>query len=402
MARKKKHEEHENHERWLVSYADFITLLFAFFVVMYSISSVNEGKYRVLSDALISSFRSPDKSMEPVQVGRIARTAQNVQFRTEDTSQVVMTPNLPLPPRPPEQHKKGAAEGIKAPGKGKASSEEKAMGEISKEIAQSMAPLIKQDLISIRSTKQWIEVEMKADVLFASGSARLAMQSLPILERLANILRPFPNPIRIEGYTDNVPINTAVYPSNWELSAARAASVVHLFSEFEIAPQRMVAVGYGQYRPIASNDTPEGRRTNRRVVLVISAGNQQRQEAKATPEKKAETVQQELRQELKSPAGKSAPTAPAAEPAKQAPAAPAKPAGSEEMGPVVPMVPQTPQVSAPGGPAILKKQAGPEAVAPPPPFLLEPPIRLPPVIPQVQPKNGQKSNGQESTGSGTR
>ena len=110
MARKKKHEEHENHERWLVSYADFITLLFAFFVVMYSISSINEGKYRVLSDALVASFRSPEKSMEPIQVGQIARSSQTPQFRTRDTSEVVLRPNLPLPPRPQEKRKLGEQE----------------------------------------------------------------------------------------------------------------------------------------------------------------------------------------------------------------------------------------------------------------------------------------------------
>src|SRR5690606_11386470 len=110
-------------------------------------------------------------------------------------------------------------------------------------------------------------------ILFPSGVATLSPHAVNILEQLAATLAPFPNPIRVEGHTDNVPINTRAFPSNWELSAARAASVVHLFMRQGLAPERLAVIGLGEHRPIAANDTPEGRNANRRVVLVILSGN---------------------------------------------------------------------------------------------------------------------------------
>src|SRR5690606_7234999 len=123
----------------------------------------------------------------------------------------------------------------------------------------------------------WVEVEINTSILFPSGSARLSAEAIPILERLAEILRPFPNPIHVEGFTDNVPINTPAVPSHWELSAARAASVVHLCTKANIDPQRMAAIGFGEYRPVADNSTEEGRSKNRRVVIVVLAELQDQQ-----------------------------------------------------------------------------------------------------------------------------
>ena len=118
MARKKKHEEHENHERWLVSYADFITLLFAFFVVMYSVSSVNEGKYRVLSDALVAAFRAPAKSMTPIQVGTVAKSPSGVQFSIRKSPAVVKTFDRPLPIAARQGRSKGKSGAVESPGQG--------------------------------------------------------------------------------------------------------------------------------------------------------------------------------------------------------------------------------------------------------------------------------------------
>jgi chemotaxis protein MotB len=112
-------------------------------------------------------------------------------------------------------------------------------------------------------------VEIKASVLFTSGSSMLQPEAMPILEKIANIMKAYPNPIRVEGFTDSKPINTAVFPSNWELSTARSASVVRLFTGHGLEPQRMAAMGFGEYKPVASNDTEEGRSKNRRVVLVV-------------------------------------------------------------------------------------------------------------------------------------
>lgn len=258
MARKKKHEEHENLERWLVSYADFITLLFAFFVVMYSISSVNEGKYRVLSDALVAAFRSPAKSIEPVQIGNPAKTTREAGQEMLQKYAIVDVPEKPVSQETPADAA-GSSEGKGA----------RAMKRMAAEIEKSMKPLIDKGLVAVRRGEYWIEVEIQTSILFPSGSSVLQAQAVPILSDVGKILKGFPNPLRVEGFTDNVPIATEIFPSNWELSAARAASVVHLFTRLGVEPHRMAAIGYGQYRPIADNSTEGGRNRNRRVVLSI-------------------------------------------------------------------------------------------------------------------------------------
>jgi chemotaxis protein MotB len=273
MARKQKHEEHENHERWLISYADFITLLFAFFVVMYSVSAINEGKFRVLSEALVAAFRSSPKSMEPIQVGKISKSPYAESQETRHNPSVVPPVNLPLPlpaagPDPQRQRGQRATEQHVAEQEQQA----QAMQQIAEEIERAVAGLIDKNLITVRREQSWLEVEIKTSILFPSGSARLEPQALPTLREIAAILGRFPNPIRVEGFTDNRPINTLAFPSNWELSAGRAASVVHLFTGHGIAPTRMAAVGFGEHRPVASNATEDGRNRNRRVVLVVLAG----------------------------------------------------------------------------------------------------------------------------------
>ncbi|ROR34949.1 flagellar motor protein MotD [Inmirania thermothiophila] len=255
--RRRRREEHENLERWLVSYADFITLLFAFFVVMYAVSSVNEGKYRVLSDALAAIFQATPRATAPIQVGEPLRGKAPVP---EDVRSGV---ELPVPPP-------AARAGLDL---GRAGAEVARMAE---EMRRTLAPLIDQDLVTVRKGDFWLEVEIRNKVLFPSGSARLAPQAEAVLERVAAILRPHPNPIHVEGHTDDVPIRNDLFPSNWELSAARAASVVHLFARAGVAPERMAAIGYGEYRPVAANDTEEGRARNRRVVIVVLASGEGR------------------------------------------------------------------------------------------------------------------------------
>lgn len=269
MARKPKHEERENHERWLISYADFITLLFAFFVVMYSISSINEGKYRVLSDALVAAFRNAPQSLQPIQVGEFVRSPVNANTSVIKNPNVVDLPNFPV--------LRTRYDPVRMLTPEEAERAQQAMKRMTEEIEQAMAPLIDRELIRVRRSTGWVEVEINTSILFPSGSARLSAEAIPILERLAEILRPFPNPIHVEGFTDNVPINTPAFPSNWELSAARAASVVHLFTKANIDPQRMAAIGFGEYRPVADNSTEEGRSKNRRVVIVVLAELQDQQ-----------------------------------------------------------------------------------------------------------------------------
>jgi len=257
-SRRKHPEEHENHERWLVSYADFITLLFAFFVVMYAISSVNEGKYRVLSDTLDAAFRAPERSATVVNVGEQARAP-------------IVSPNAEFPGAQvggPEQE--GRPQESATPGDGGGREFEKRPEVMAQKVRESLGELVKKGLVVVTQGGEWVEVEMKSQVLFDSGSARVKEEALPALGEVARTLGRFENRLQVEGYTDNAPIRTAVFSSNWELSAARAASVVQLFSRTGVAPERMAAVGYGEYRPKASNDTPQGRQQNRRVVVRIS------------------------------------------------------------------------------------------------------------------------------------
>ena len=139
------------------------------------------------------------------------------------------------------------------------------------QLGKALAPLIEQNLISVRRSELWIEVEIHSDILFQTGSASLDQGARQTLALLAGVLRTTPNGVRVEGYTDNQPIATAQFPSNWELSAARAASVVHLFADQGLDPGRLAMVGYGEFRPRADNSSEAGRNANRRVVLIILA-----------------------------------------------------------------------------------------------------------------------------------
>jgi len=282
MARKKKHEEHENHERWLISYADFITLLFAFFVVMYSVSSVNEGKFRVLSDAMIAAFRSSNKSLEPIQVGTDTKAHKQSTLISPVVAKLGNSPDQM--PSADGNDTGAAARGDKKNAAGQNQGGQDQAGQdknlaqaaglefvtrVSDKIESAMAKLIEQKLIAVRRGALWVEVEINTSILFSSGSAILQQDALPVLKELANILKEFPNPVRVEGFTDSVPINTLAFPSNWELSAGRAASVVHLFSTEGLEPTRMAAIGFGQFRPVADNASADGRNRNRRVVIII-------------------------------------------------------------------------------------------------------------------------------------
>lgn len=246
MPRKKYEEEPENHDRWLVSYADFITLLFAFFVVMYAISSVDERKYRVLADSLGNAF-----GKGPVNAPVIREKPP---------------PGLPmLPLRSPSLHKQRAAEAA-------VRRERETMTAIARSLLKALAPLVSEGKVRVTQTTRGVSVEINASVLFAPGEAKLSAQSDQALTAVAQVLKDDFHAIQVEGHTDNIPISNAAFPSNWELSAVRASSVVRLFLENGIAESRLVAVGHGSNQPVGSNDTAEGRLRNRRVQLMILSG----------------------------------------------------------------------------------------------------------------------------------
>lgn len=272
MARRKNHEDHVNHEAWAIPYGDLITLLLAFFVVMYAISSVNEGKYRVLSESLVAAFRGAPKSVKPIQIGDNKATTAgegrlNIEPRSISDPGMMQLPRETLSTQP---NAPATAQELDA----RARELEARLTVMADEIRQAMSDLIEMDLVRVRQTPFWLQVEVKTDILFPTGVAEISDSALPTLRRLADILKPFPNPVRVEGHTDDVPIRTSRFPSNWELSAGRATSVVRLFEDAGIEPIRLAAIGLGEHRPVADNETPEGRNRNRRVVIVILANDQ--------------------------------------------------------------------------------------------------------------------------------
>jgi chemotaxis protein MotB len=264
MARKKKHEEHVNAEAWAIPYGDLVTLLFALFTVMYAMSSVNEGKFRVLSDSMIAAFNGAPKSMRPINVGEkepgkggdkpLAGITPTVFIKLQ---QEKTSPDGGLTPRDPTKTEMRSAD---LPG---------ALIRMQRQVQDAMQSLIDAKMVTVRRENMWLEIEINADVLFASGAGEFSPPAEPVLDKLAEVLKPFPNPIRVEGHTDDKPIRTATFLSNWELSAARAASVVHQFTKQGIDPLRLEIVGFGQYHPRQPNDTVDGRNANRRVVVLV-------------------------------------------------------------------------------------------------------------------------------------
>ncbi|HNP27526.1 MAG: OmpA family protein [Nitrospira sp.] len=229
---KKKHEEHENHERWLVSYADFITLLFAFFVVMYSVSSVNEGKFKVLSESLVSSFNNKKAAGE------------------------ISIVNLPINTKTTIQVKENTASAENA----------QAFLKMANAITAANLP----QGVKITTTERGLNIRIKDDALFQSGSAKLNPQIQEFIDLIGSLVKDLPNFIAVEGHTDNQPIRSSLYPSNWDLSTARANTLVrYLIDHHHLADYRLSSTGYAGTRPVELNDTPEGQASNRRVELIV-------------------------------------------------------------------------------------------------------------------------------------
>lgn len=274
MARKRHHEEHVNHEAWAIPYGDLITLLLAFFVVMYALSSVNEGKYRVLSDSLVAAFRSAPKSLEPIQVGDLSRAFHEVQADRPRTLVPLEIDALLVPLEEPGDDAFIDWGLMRHSGNTPDMLQEAAslVEDISAALADELASLLAEDLVHMRTERYWLEIEINTSVLFDTASATLEPAAQGIVRRIGEILGGTETRIQVEGHTDIRPINTPAFASNWELSAARAASVVRLMSQVGVEPARMAAVGFGEFQPVAGNDTPEGQAQNRRVVIVVMAG----------------------------------------------------------------------------------------------------------------------------------
>lgn len=243
MARRKRPEEHANHERWLVSYADFMTLLFAFFVVMYALSTVNEGKYRILSNSMVSAFN-------------------NAPINAASNRSAVVAPPIAV------LQKQNVASRVQDASKQKRRDK---MRSVAKDILDVMAPLIEQGKVRVLETSRGVTIEINDSILFSPGQALLQPALIKAMRAIAEVLVPTDFPITIEGHTDNVPINTPQFPSNWELSAVRATTVLRLFADSGVAGDRLTAIGYAETRPVEPNLLADGRARNRRVSILIDS-----------------------------------------------------------------------------------------------------------------------------------
>jgi chemotaxis protein MotB len=263
MARKRKKpaEEEPRHAAWAIPYGDLVTLLFAFFVVLYAVSSVNEGKYRALSSTLFTEFNgkkppgaAPGSAPGNIVVAKSYPTATVKPVATD--SHEIFADTATVTRQQAEEIARSQAESL-------------ALDNVAKGISTAMSDLIKSNLVIVRRNGTTVEVEIRTDILFPSGSATLSPSAVDVIHKLAQSLAALPNPVRVEGHTDSQPIETAAFPSNWELSSARAASVVHLIANSGINPARLSVIGRAQYSPAQSNGTVAGRNANRRVLIAI-------------------------------------------------------------------------------------------------------------------------------------
>jgi len=239
---KKKHQQHENHERWLVSYADFITLLFAFFVVMFAISQVDAQKLGRFVESVNVAFEM--QGVLPASTGQLvegaAPSAAGRPAIVPSKINVLPTVSSHLAQR------------------------------LRRDLEQRLAGSQLAGSVVVREDRRGAIVTLAEAGFFESGSAVVRAESLDTLRQVAQVLCAVPNPVSVEGHTDNTPIRTAVFPSNWELSTARATNLVRLLvDEMRCDPVRLSATGYSEYRPLGDNRTLEGRGQNRRVDLVV-------------------------------------------------------------------------------------------------------------------------------------
>jgi chemotaxis protein MotB len=257
MSRRRRPASHANHERWLVSYADFITLLFAFFVVLYASSQVDKRKVGKLALAIQVAF-------------------QEMGIFQASTTQVPIDPESPMPfnkAQAVENVQRNASLGRIAShpdGMLGGGAENGDLAELQTELQTALAEEIKRKEIAMRREPDGLVISLREAGFFESGSAQMKSESQPAFDRIATLLRQRDYRLRIEGHTDDVPIHTARFSSNWELSTARATEIIRLLIVRDgFAPDRLSAAGYAEYHPIASNGSAEGRGMNRRVDVVI-------------------------------------------------------------------------------------------------------------------------------------
>ncbi|TGU74965.1 flagellar basal body stator protein MotB [Geomonas terrae] len=243
MAKKKEHEKEPNHERWLVSYADFITLLFAVFVTLYAMSQTDKKKAEEVLASMRESFG-------------YSTTSAGAKPTVIDTGSMSVIPSM---------HKM-----TQAPKRGKSRGSEQDFRATKASIEAYLMKVGAQNKVSVSVTQRGLVVSLKEAGFFDSGSATLKSGSYALLNDVMASLASYSNGVRVEGHTDNVPISSAAFPSNWELSTARATNVLrYLVKQEDFDPANISAAGYGEYRPVADNSDEDGRAKNRRVDIVL-------------------------------------------------------------------------------------------------------------------------------------
>ena len=253
MRRRRRTDAHGGQERWLVSYADFITLLFAFFVVLYASSRSDHKKQAQVSMAIDSAFHTLGLFPDPLQK---ASNLKNVS---------AVSQGIPSPDQPVSAVNVVMGEQIMAPAKVKED-----LDRVQKDLEKMLSNQIADHTVAIKMGKDGLVISLKEAGFFTSGSATPHADTLPVLREIAGALKMTPYDLRIEGHTDNVPIHNGEFESNWELSSARATRLARIFAGTgDIAPERMSASGYAEYHPVASNGDAAGRAQNRRVDLVV-------------------------------------------------------------------------------------------------------------------------------------
>ncbi len=275
MGRKKKHPEHVNHERWLVSYADFITLLFAFFVVLFSSSQVDRSKTNKMSLAIEAAFSR--FSMFKQTGGEMNLIAtENKTGQTSSRASMISQDGTPLY-RSPEviEEEQGVKTAVRGPEElnqnvGPPASESVLLEHARRDIVKLLEQRKMHNMVHVDIDTRGIVIRIREAGIFAAGTEVMSDQSAAVLRGIAHVLHGLPNQVLVEGHGDAQTVKNTRFLSNWELSAARAAYVTDfLTTQGMLDPKRFVVVGYGDYRPIASNDTEEGRERNRRVDIVI-------------------------------------------------------------------------------------------------------------------------------------
>jgi chemotaxis protein MotB len=252
--RRPSEQKPQNHERWVISYADFTTLLLATFVVMYAVSSINSSKFQMMAEAFSTAFMGEEVKIQ--SSGMAAAHKAPFDNMPSPVHTPVITREVQVKNLPPalRQHVERQTERL---------------NEAYEKLTALLSGMIRNGEVRVSLQSIGVVIDINAVVLFDSAQAELTTKALGLIEQVATVLKSLNYRIQINGFTDNAQIHSAQFDSNWDLSSARAISVVKRFVLDGIDPALLVGAGYGEYHPVASNDTSEGRAMNRRVSIVV-------------------------------------------------------------------------------------------------------------------------------------